>query len=111
SQETADFIATSDKGAEVAYFLTQNPSEAARLASLHSYHQGIELARIESRLTAAPQVRKQTAAPPPPPKCRARRLHLPRTPPTCRRPNSRLGTGNGRRRRREAGLPIGACLK
>jgi hypothetical protein len=68
SQETADFIATSDKGAEVAYFLTQNPSEAARLASLHSYHQGIELARIESRLTAAPQVRKQTAAPPPPPK-------------------------------------------
>jgi hypothetical protein len=68
SNETAEFIAASDKGAEVAYFLTQNPNEARRIASLHPYHQGIELARIESRLTAAPQVRKTTAAPPPPPK-------------------------------------------
>lgn len=68
SNETAEFIAASEKGAEVAYFLTQNPNEASRLAGLHPYHQGIELARIESRLTAAPQVRKTTAAPPPPPK-------------------------------------------
>ncbi|MFA5952241.1 MAG: hypothetical protein WC807_18390 [Hyphomicrobium sp.] len=68
SEPCVEFMAASDKGAEVGYFLTQNPNEAARISALHPYHQGIELARIESRLSAAPQVRKLTSAPPPPPR-------------------------------------------
>lgn len=68
SEACVEFMASSDKGAEVGYFLTQNPNEAARISALHPYHQGIELARIEARLTAAPQVRKTTSAPPPPPR-------------------------------------------
>lgn len=68
SEACVEFMATSDKGAEVGFFLTQNPVEAARISALHPYHQGIELARIEGRLTAAPQVRKLTSAPPPPPR-------------------------------------------
>lgn len=68
SNEVANFVSDSDRGAEVAYYLTQNQNEATRISRLHPYQQGIELARIESRLTAAPQVRKTTTAPPPPPK-------------------------------------------
>lgn len=68
SEACVEFMAASDKGAEVGYFLAQNPNEAARISALHPYHQGIELARIEGRLTAAPTVRKTTTAPPPPPK-------------------------------------------
>lgn len=68
SNEVANFVADSERGAEVAYFLTQNANEATRISRLPPYQQGIELARIESRLTAAPQVRKTTTAPPPPPK-------------------------------------------
>lgn len=67
SQEVATFVSDSEKGAEVAFFLTQNPNEAARISRLHPYQQGLELARIEGRLQAAPQVRKVSQAPPPPP--------------------------------------------
>lgn len=68
SEACVEFIASSDMGAEVGYFLTQNPGEAARISDLHPYHQGIELARIEGRISAAPKVRKTSSAPPPPPK-------------------------------------------
>lgn len=67
SNEVAAFVSDSEKGAEVAYFLAQNPNEAARISRMPPYHQGIELTRIESRLQAAPQVRKVSQAPPPPP--------------------------------------------
>lgn len=67
STEIADFVAESDKGAEVAFYFTANPGEADRISRLPAYQQGIELARIEGRVTAASQVRKATAAPPPPP--------------------------------------------
>ena len=67
SEEIAEFVAESEKGAEVAYYFTANPNEASRISRLPSYQQGIELARIEGRLQAAPQVRRNSAAPPPPP--------------------------------------------
>jgi len=67
SEEIAEFVSESEKGAEVAFYFTANPGEADRISRLPGYQQGIELARIEGRLQAAPQVRKASAAPPPPP--------------------------------------------
>jgi len=62
---TADFIADSDRSAEIAYFLGQNRAEAARIARLSEGQQGVELARIEARLSTAPPVRKVSQAPQP----------------------------------------------
>lgn len=67
SDFAADFIAESDRGAEIAYYLGSNPHEANRLASLPDTRQAVELARLEARLNAAPQVRKISQAPTPPP--------------------------------------------
>jgi hypothetical protein len=61
----AGFVAESDKGAEVAFHLAQNPQEATRIARLSEAHQGIELARLEGKLSAAPQIRKVSTAPDP----------------------------------------------
>jgi hypothetical protein len=58
-------VAESDKGAEVAFHLAQNPQEATRIARLSEAHQGIELARLEGKLSAAPQIRKVSTAPDP----------------------------------------------
>lgn len=63
----AEFIAESEKGAEVAYYLASNRAEAARIAAMPVTRQALELARLEARLNAAPQVRKMSAAPNPPP--------------------------------------------
>jgi hypothetical protein len=67
SQFAADFIAESEKAAEIAYFLGSNPHEASRISKLPDTRQAVELARLEARLNAAPQVRKTSAAPNPPP--------------------------------------------
>jgi hypothetical protein len=67
SHFAADFIAESEKTAELAYYLGSNPHEAQRIASLPVTRQAIELARLESKIQAAPQVRKTSAAPNPPP--------------------------------------------
>jgi hypothetical protein len=67
SQAMASFVAESDKGAEVAFHLAQNPNEATRIARLSPVHQGIELARLEGKLSVAPQIRKVSTAPAPPP--------------------------------------------
>ncbi len=67
SDFASDFISESDKAAEIAYFLGSNPHEAQRIASLPVTRQAIELARLESKLQAAPQMRKTSAAPNPPP--------------------------------------------
>lgn len=66
SEEMADFVVDSEKGAEVAFYLASNPAEATQIARLPQYRQGLELARLEARLTAAPTVRKTSNAPPPP---------------------------------------------
>jgi hypothetical protein len=67
SPAMASFVAESDKGAEVAFHLAQNPNEATRIARLSPLHQGIELARLEGKLSVAPQIRKVSTAPSPPP--------------------------------------------
>lgn len=67
SDFAADFISESERGAEIAYYLGSNPHEAVRLAQLPDTRQAVELARLEAKLQAAPQVRKTSAAPNPPP--------------------------------------------
>lgn len=63
----ARFVAESDKGPQVAYWLAQNQQEAARIALLDPIAQGFELGRIEARLSVAPTVRKVSHAPAPVP--------------------------------------------
>lgn len=60
----AEFVANSDKAADIAYHLGKNPREAARIASLPDWQQGVELARIEAKVSAPP-VRKISQAPKP----------------------------------------------
>lgn len=64
SQVGFEFLAESEKGAEIAYHLGKNPADAKRIASLDPIHQAIEFARIEGRLSA-PAVRKVSQAPAP----------------------------------------------
>lgn len=63
----AEIIAESDRAPQVAYYLGKNPHEAARIASLPAHRQGLELARIEARVSPPSQARKVSRAPEPPP--------------------------------------------
>lgn len=63
----ARFVAESDKGVEVAYWLAKNQHEARRIASLDPIAQAYELGRVEQRLAVAPTVRKVSNAPSPVP--------------------------------------------
>lgn len=67
SEVAAELIAESDKAAELAYWLANNPREAREIAALPAHMQGARIARIEARLSAAPTVRKVSQAPTPPP--------------------------------------------
>lgn len=67
TQVGADLIAESERGAEIAYYLGKNRSEAARIATLPPHLQGAEIARIEAKLARAPAARKVSQAPTPPP--------------------------------------------
>jgi hypothetical protein len=67
SKIMGEFVADSEKGAEIAHFLAENPNEAARIKSLSDAHQGVALARLEARFNTAPPVRKVSTAPTPPP--------------------------------------------
>lgn len=60
-------LTESPKAAEIAYHIAKDPSIASRLQGLSPAQQGAEIARIEARLTVAPQARKTTQATPPPP--------------------------------------------
>lgn len=71
SEYAADIIAESDKAPELTYYLANNPLEAKRIATLPPHQQGVELARIEGRINAAPKARKTTQAPTPPPQVTA----------------------------------------
>lgn len=66
SDAACDFIASSDKAAELAYFLGQNPQEGRRIEALPVPRQTAELARLESRLTA-PKPKTVSTAPKPAP--------------------------------------------
>ncbi len=47
----ADAIRESSRGAEIAYYLGKNPSEAAKIASLPPLSQATAIARLEGRLS------------------------------------------------------------
>lgn len=61
----ARFITENEKGPQVAYWLSQNRAEAARIASLDPYQQAFELGSIVQRVAAAPASRKVSQAPAP----------------------------------------------
>ncbi len=63
----ADLIAESEKAAEIAYYLAKNPGEAHRIATLPPHMKGAEIARLEVKVSQAPQARKNSNAPPPVP--------------------------------------------
>lgn len=74
TSDMAEFIVDSPDGVAVADYLGLNPAESARIASLSPTARGVELARLEARLTA-PQPKpapKPTNAPPPAPTVGAR---------------------------------------
>ncbi len=48
----ADAIRESSRGAEIAYYLGKNPSEAAQIAGLPPVSQATAIARLENRLSA-----------------------------------------------------------
>lgn len=62
----AEVIAESEYGPQIAYHLGKNPAEWERIASLPPHRQGLELARIESKVSVP--IRKVSNAPPPPPR-------------------------------------------
>lgn len=61
---SAEFIADSDKAAELANWLGSNPHEARRIASLPMASQISALARQEAKISSAPTARKVSQAPP-----------------------------------------------
>ena len=64
----ARFIQESERGPQVAFFLSKNRAEAARIASLDPVSQAFELGRLEQRVSSAPTTRKVSQAPAPVPK-------------------------------------------
>jgi hypothetical protein len=65
SEQAAELIAESDRAAEIAYYLANNPREAHEIASLPAHLQGARIARIEAKVSSAPSVRKVSNAPQP----------------------------------------------
>jgi len=63
----ADLIAESEKAAEIAYYLSKNPGDAYRIANLPPHLKGAEIARLEAKVSQAPQARRTSNAPPPVP--------------------------------------------
>lgn len=64
NDEMVEFIADSELGADLAYYLGKNPTKAAQIASMSAIKAARELARIESELGAKPQVKTSNAPPP-----------------------------------------------
>lgn len=60
----AEFIAESDLGPDVAYYLGKNPSKAAQIAQLSPIKAARELTRIESELASKPQAKPSKAPEP-----------------------------------------------
>lgn len=65
SEHAGEIIAESERAAEIAHYLANNPREALDIYQMSPAQQGRALARIEQRVTVP--ARKTTAAPPPPP--------------------------------------------
>lgn len=60
----AEFIAESDIGPDVAYFLGKNPAKAAQIAQLSPIKAARELTRIEAELASKPQAKPSKAPEP-----------------------------------------------
>lgn len=60
----AEFIAESDLGADVAYFLGKNPMKAAQIAQLSPMKAARELTRIEAEIAARPKATPSKAPDP-----------------------------------------------
>lgn len=68
SPVAAQFVAESENGPQVAYWLSQNRADAARIARLDPLTQAFELGQIAQRITAAPKAKKVSSAPAPVPR-------------------------------------------
>jgi len=66
SETMADVISEHDNGPAILYYLGKNPEEARRIASLPPARQGLELGRIEAKVSIPPPKRTSTAPPPAP---------------------------------------------
>lgn len=64
SEAMTEAILESEMGPDIAYYLGNNPDEAARIARLSPASQHRELGKLEAKLSAPPQT-KPTKAPPP----------------------------------------------
>lgn len=64
NEAMAEFIAESDSGADVAYFLGKNPGKAYEIAQLSPIKAARELTRIESELAARPKANPSKAPEP-----------------------------------------------
>lgn len=64
NEAMAEFIADSDAGADVAYFLGKNPMRAAQIAQMSPMKAARELTRIESELASKPKATPSKAPEP-----------------------------------------------
>lgn len=64
NEAMAEFIAESDQGAEVAYFLGKNPMKAAQIAQLSPVKAARELTRLEAELASKPKATPSKAPDP-----------------------------------------------
>jgi hypothetical protein len=60
----AEFIADSDLGPDIAYFLGKNPSKAAQIAELSPIKAARELSRLEAEIAAKPKAQPSKAPEP-----------------------------------------------
>jgi len=63
--DMVSFFAESEVGPQIAHHLGKHPSLAQRIAAMPPARKGVELARLESKLSTPPP-RRTTKAPPPP---------------------------------------------
>lgn len=64
NEAMAEYIADSDMGADVAYFLGKNPMKAAAIAQMSAVKAARELTRIEGELAARPKAQPSKAPDP-----------------------------------------------
>lgn len=64
TEAMAEFIAESDQGADVAYFLGKNPMKAAAIAQMSPVKAARELAKLEGELAARPKATPSKAPDP-----------------------------------------------
>lgn len=64
NSDMAEFIADSENGADVAYYLGKNPMKATQIAQMSPMKAAMELTRLEAQLSAKPAVKTSKAPEP-----------------------------------------------